>query len=99
LRGGYIAEKYGWRNAFFFAAIPGILFALLAFGLREPCGVSAESTGIAVKKTSTPGSAQFQQLLGFHLRATIFARPFYFSFLAPTLSGFRSSSSAASTYP
>src|SRR5258706_11798439 len=28
--GGYIAEKYGWRNAFFFAAIPGILFALLA---------------------------------------------------------------------
>src|SRR3979490_839522 len=32
--GGYIGEKFGWRTAFFFAAIPGILFALLAFGLR-----------------------------------------------------------------
>src|SRR5437879_10623783 len=31
--GGFIAEKFGWRSALFFAAVPGILFALLAFGL------------------------------------------------------------------
>src|SRR6202171_2836203 len=49
--GGYIAEKYGGRNAFFFAAIPGILFALLACGLREPLRGSAESRGPALKKT------------------------------------------------
>src|ERR1700716_139899 len=41
--GGFIAEKFGWRSAFFFAAIPGILFALLAFGLREPLRGSVES--------------------------------------------------------
>src|SRR3982075_1540915 len=41
--GGYVAEKFGWRNAFFFAAVPGILFALLAFGVREPLRGSVES--------------------------------------------------------
>src|SRR6202166_5431779 len=48
--GGYIADKYGWRSAFFFAAAPGILFALLAFGLREPLRGSAERVGRAVEK-------------------------------------------------
>src|SRR5438874_9513206 len=43
--GGFIAEKFGWRSAFFFAAVPGILFALLAFGLREPLRGSLESRG------------------------------------------------------
>src|SRR5438270_10722617 len=28
--GGFIAEKYGWQKAFFFAAAPGLLFALIA---------------------------------------------------------------------
>src|SRR3982075_1524376 len=41
--GGYIAEKFGWRDAFFFSAGPGILFALLAFGVREPLRGSVES--------------------------------------------------------
>ena len=81
--GGYIAEKYGWRNAFFFAAIPGILFALLAFGLREPLRGSAESTGIAVKKTLDAGVGQFLQLLRIPtLRATIFAQTILFFVLA-----------------
>ena len=30
--GGYIADKFGWRDVFFFAAVPGILCALLAPG-------------------------------------------------------------------
>src|SRR5437660_5242443 len=30
--GGFIADAFGWRAAFYFAAIPGLLFALLAFG-------------------------------------------------------------------
>src|SRR5258706_12022357 len=81
--GGYIAEKYGWRNAFFFAAGPRILFALLAFGLREPLRGSAESTGIAFKKTLDAGVGQFLQLLRIPtLRATIFAQTILFFVLA-----------------
>src|SRR6202158_5490701 len=45
--GGYVAEKFGWRNAFFFAAVPGILCALLAFRLHEPLRGSAEKMGRA----------------------------------------------------
>ena len=81
--GGYIAEKFGWRNAFFFAAIPGILFALLAFGLREPLRGSAENSGQAVKKTLDAGVGQFLQLLRIPtLRATIFAQTLLFFVLA-----------------
>src|SRR6266705_3119177 len=50
--GGYVAEHFGWRNAFFFAAVPGLLFAFLAFTMREPLRGSAEKVGMAVKKTS-----------------------------------------------
>src|SRR5215472_13350252 len=46
--GGYIAEKFGWRPAFFIAAVPGLLFALMAFALREPLRGSAETAGTAV---------------------------------------------------
>src|SRR6202521_1198349 len=31
--GGYVAEKFGWRRAFLFAALPGLVCALLAFTL------------------------------------------------------------------
>lgn len=35
--GGYIAQHYGWRWAFFAAAIPGVVIALIfAFTVREP---------------------------------------------------------------
>ncbi|MBT3459604.1 MAG: MFS transporter [Halieaceae bacterium] len=35
--GGYIAETYGWRNAFFIVGIPGLFFALIVLLLvREP---------------------------------------------------------------
>ena len=35
--GGIVAEHYGWRNAFFVAGAPGLIFALLAIlTLREP---------------------------------------------------------------
>jgi len=34
--GGWILQNWGWRNAFYVAAIPGILCALLALGITEP---------------------------------------------------------------
>jgi len=59
------------------------IFALLAFGLREPLRGSAESTGIAVKKTLDAGVGQFLQLLRIPtLRATIFAQTILFFVLA-----------------
>jgi MFS family permease len=81
--GGYIAEKYGWRNAFFFAAVPGILFALLAFGLREPLRGSAESRGPALAKTHEASIGKFLDLMRIPtLRATIFSQTLLFFVLA-----------------
>jgi MFS family permease len=81
--GGYIAEKFGWRNAFFFAAVPGILFALLAFALREPLRGSAESRGPVLEKTRDASLRQFIDLLRIPtLRATIFAQTLLFFVLA-----------------
>lgn len=34
--GGAIGQKFGWRWAFVLAALPGVLFAIFAFRLREP---------------------------------------------------------------
>ena len=34
--GGWILQNWGWRNAFYVAAIPGLLCAVAALGIREP---------------------------------------------------------------
>ena len=81
--GGYIADKFGWRSAFFFAAVPGILFALLAFGLREPLRGSAERVGRAVEKISEASLRNFLDLLRIPtLRATIFSQTLLYFVLA-----------------
>src|ERR1700693_6191285 len=81
--GGYIADKFGWRNAFFFAAVPGILFALLAFGLREPLRGSVEGRGPAVSQTRDANLRTFLGLLRIPtLRATILAQTVLYFVLA-----------------
>ena len=81
--GGYIAEKFGWRPAFFIAAVPGLLFALLAFGLKEPLRGSAETTGTAVATTNEASLRTFLDLLRIPtLRATILAQTLLFFVLA-----------------
>ena len=81
--GGYIAERFGWRSAFFFAAVPGILFALLAFGLREPLRGSVESRGQAVEKTHDASLRNFVALVRIPtLRATIFSQTLLYFVLA-----------------
>jgi MFS transporter, Spinster family, sphingosine-1-phosphate transporter len=81
--GGYIADKYGWRNAFFFAAVPGILFALLAFGLREPLRGSAEGIGRAVEGIHEASLRNFLDLLRIRtLRATILSQTLLYFVLA-----------------
>jgi MFS family permease len=81
--GGFVAERFGWRSAFYFAAIPGLLFALLAFGLREPLRGSAEERGPAVAKTAEAGFRTFMNLLRIPtLRATIISQTLLFFVLA-----------------
>jgi len=44
--GGWIGQHYGWRWAFYLLGFPGLILALLVFGLRErPRTVSATETG------------------------------------------------------
>lgn len=51
--GGLINELYGWRYAFFFMAIPGLIFALLVrLTLREPSRGAAE--GRAADQQAAP---------------------------------------------
>lgn len=81
--GGYIADKFGWRDAFFFAAIPGILFALLAFGLREPLRGSVEGRGPALTQTRDANLRTFLNLMRIPtLRATILSQTALYFVLA-----------------
>jgi predicted MFS family arabinose efflux permease len=81
--GGIVAEKIGWRPAFFFAAAPGLIFATLAFTLREPLRGAVEQTGQAVAKTADATARKFLELLKIPtLRATIIAQTLLYFVLA-----------------
>ncbi len=81
--GGFIAEKYGWQKAFFVAAIPGLLLALLAFAMREPLRGAMEQKGPAVAKTAEAGIRTLLDLMRIPtLRATIIAQTLLFFVLA-----------------
>ena len=81
--GGVIADKLGWRDAFFFAAVPGILVAALAFTMREPLRGAVESTGKAVARTAEATLSTFVGLLRIPtLRATIIAQTLLYFVLA-----------------
>src|SRR5213595_3191813 len=72
--GGIIAGTLGWRVAFYMTAVPGLVFAVLAFGLREPLRGAAEARGPQVSK---PGSVTWRTVLELlripTMRATIAA--------------------------
>ena len=81
--GAYVADHFGWRTAFFFAAIPGLLCALLAFGLREPLRGMAESRGPALAKTAEASFRKFLDLMRIPtLRATIISQTLLYFVLA-----------------
>ena len=81
--GGIVADHFGWRVAFFFAAVPGLLFALLAFTMREPLRGSMEKVGPALKKTRDAGLRKFVDLMRIPtLRAAILAQTVLYFVLA-----------------
>ena len=81
--GGYVAEKFGWRNAFFFAAVPGVLCALLAFRLREPLRGSVEARGPSLRETHEASLGTFLGLMRIPtLRAAILSQTLLYFVLA-----------------
>ena len=72
--GGIIGSTLGWRVAFYLTAIPGLIFAVLAFRIREPLRGAAEARG---PKTGTGGNITWKTVLDLlripTLRATIAA--------------------------
>jgi MFS transporter, Spinster family, sphingosine-1-phosphate transporter len=80
--GGFLADLYGWRAAFFIVGIPGLLFALGAWRMREPLRGATEK-GPSLRKTADAGVKQFFELLGIPtLRYTIIAQTLLFFVLA-----------------
>src|SRR6266446_170457 len=61
--GGYVADHFGWRTAFFIAVAPGLLLAFLAFTMREPLRGSMERVGPALKRTSDATLRTFVNLM------------------------------------
>ncbi|HVX26043.1 MAG TPA: MFS transporter [Parafilimonas sp.] len=46
LSGGYLNQKFGWREAFFVVGIPGVIFSLLFFvTVKEPRRGATDATG------------------------------------------------------
>src|SRR6266852_7323431 len=81
--GGFVADHLGWRTAFYFAAAPGLLFAFLAFTMREPLRGSMEKVGQAVRRTSEASARTFVNLMRIPtLRAAILAQTVLYFVLA-----------------
>ncbi len=81
--GGLVASHFGWRAAFYLTAIPGLIFAALAFGIREPLRGSAEARGPRVQRTSEVSWGKFVGLFSITtLRTTILSETILFFVLA-----------------
>jgi len=48
--GGWILQKWGWRNAFFVAAVPGLFCAVAALWIREPERGKKEEHAIGARR-------------------------------------------------
>src|SRR6058998_2804541 len=48
--GGWILQNWGWRNAFYVAAIPGIFCAIAAVMIREPKRGAAEAHAVGARR-------------------------------------------------
>jgi MFS family permease len=59
---GAIATRYGWRYAFYFACIPGIILALLALRIREPVRGGLDA-GRVITTAATAGKSPFMTVL------------------------------------
>ena len=56
--GGFIAEAFGWREAFFMVGIPGLIAAFLAWRTHEPARGVFESSDEASAEEETPAASE-----------------------------------------
>lgn len=61
--GGFSMHHYGWRHAFFFLGVPGILLGLVAMGLREPVVGLTEQQSSGKKKEPPPKAIEGLRIL------------------------------------
>jgi MFS family permease len=61
--GGLLAARFGWRPAFFVTAAPGLVFAVLAFRLREPLRGAAELEGPRLQRARDASLGTMLRLL------------------------------------
>jgi MFS transporter, Spinster family, sphingosine-1-phosphate transporter len=61
--GGLLAEAYGWRFAFVWMGVPGVVLALLASQLREPRRRPPTPIGTALRRLTTTGLRRALQLM------------------------------------
>ena len=81
--GGYIGQHFGWRTAFFVTAVPGLLFAFLAYTLREPLRGAVERRGPQVAKAVDSSWGAFVDLMRIPtVRWTILSQTVLFFVLA-----------------
>jgi MFS family permease len=81
--GGFVGDHFGWRSAFFIAALPGLVLAFLAFTMREPLRGSMEKAGPALKRTADATVSTFINLMRIPtLRAAILAQTVLYFVLA-----------------
>ncbi len=81
--GGWIAQTYGWRAAFFIAAAPGLIVAVLAWRLTEPVRGQQDKTASA----PLAGNA-FKQILSIETVWWIIASGAAINFAAYSLNSF-----------
>jgi MFS family permease len=86
LVGGLLGQRFGWRAAFYLAAIPGLVLALIAFTIREPLRGSAESAGPRVAATQDAGLRAFGRLLKVRTYAAVLAAGAFSNFAYSTFS-------------
>lgn len=81
--GGLVADAFGWRVAFFMTAIPGLVFGILAFRLREPLRGAAEERGPSLQEVHHASLRTYLSLLRNRtLRYTILSQTLLFFVLA-----------------
>ena len=85
LLSGRIAHAFGWRSAFYFACVPGLILAVLAFKIPEPLRGAAESYHAAARPHA---GSPYRIVLTIPTMWWIIASGALFNFIMYALAGF-----------
>lgn len=82
---GRIAQAFGWRSAFYFACVPGLVLAVLAFKIPEPLRGATELNHVAA---GPPVRSPYRTVLSIPTMWWIIASGALFNFMMYALAGF-----------